>query len=56
MTWETPGSFGLPNRTLLDSGAENFRTIKLGLSRENWGNGIMISVLQREKLGTALGE
>jgi len=41
MTWETPGLIGLPNRTLLDTGTENFKTIKLGMSRENfdeWDN------------------
>ena len=30
MTWEIPGSFGLPNGTLLDNGTENFKTVKLG--------------------------
>jgi hypothetical protein len=36
MTGEIPGSFGLQNRTLLDTGTDNFKTVKLALSREKW--------------------
>jgi hypothetical protein len=30
VTWEIPGLFGLPNRTLLDTGTENFKIHKTG--------------------------
>jgi hypothetical protein len=35
MTWKTPGTFGVQNRILLDSGTELFKTHKTGISREN---------------------